>query len=442
MNYFKSLTTITFSLFSYLGLSQSYVGHSIDNYSGIIGVIDNPSNIVDSRFKTDINLMSASTFIGSDYYAIDFGELFGEDVDIDNTAQISASEKNNFFSNADIIGPSFMFNINANNSIGVITRLRGFANINNINGSLFESLNESFDETNDFDFDSSNLVSTTHAWAELGISYGRILYDDYDHFLKGGITLKLLQGAGVSFFNSPGFSGNYDASAQTITTAGSINYGSRNDIYEDDPIDFDDLKTGFGADLGFTYEWRRNNTTDGKGHNKYLLKVGLAVTDIGSITYDDVTQYNYDLNNQTESTINYNDTEEFLNENYSFTEITKEIKVNLPTALRLSADYHIDRSIYLSLQGAFSLIKNNTQFTNKINNAVTISPRIETKWFSFYTPVSFRQYDDTAWGAGFRLGPLTLGSSSILSNIISDNSKSTDLYVGLKIPIYQSKKYN
>ncbi|WP_339876215.1 DUF5723 family protein [Olleya marilimosa] len=440
MNYFKSAIAYTAFFISFFSVAQSYVGHSIDNYSGIHGVIDNPSNIVDSRFKTDVNLASASTFIGSDYYAIDFGNIFNEDIDIEDNSKISPSDSNNFFSNAEVVGPSFMFNLNDTNSVGIVTRLRGFANINNINGSLFESLNEEFENAEDFSFDSSNLVSTYHVWAEIGFAYGRVLYNNEDHFLKGGITLKLLQGAGISYFNSPGFSGNYDASAQTITTNGSINYGNIDDINNDEDFNFDNLQTGFGADLGVTYEWRKGNDTDSKGFNKYVLKLGLAITDIGSITYKNIKQYSFDLNNQTESTIGYNDTEAFLDENYTSVETTKKLKINLPTALRLSADYHVDKSIYVSVLGAFSMVKNNTEYANKINNAVTLSPRIETKWFSFYSPVSFRQYDDFAWGAGLRLGPLTVGSGSILSNVLSKESKTTDIYLGLKVPIYQSKK--
>jgi len=439
MNILKPTATFVALLLSSFSFAQSYVGYAVDNYSGIHGVIDNPSNIVDSRFKTDINLISGSVFVGSDYYGIDFSNIFDEDLDIDDNTNLFPSEKNNFFSNAEFVGPSFMFNIDDKNSVGIITRVRAFANVNNINGGLYETLNEEFDGVSDFSFDSSNLITNTHAWAEIGFAYGRVLYDDVDHFLKGGITLKLLQGAGVNYFNSPGFSGSYNTSTETISTNGSINYGSTIDINNDDDFDFNDLHTGFGADIGITYEWRRDNTTDNKGLNKYLLKVGLSITDIGSITYDNVTQYSFDLNNRTASTVGYDDAEEFLDNNYTSVETTSKQKVNLPTALRLSADYNIHKSIYLSLLGAFSLVQNNTEYTNKINNAVTIAPRLETKWFSFYSPVSFRQYEDFAWGAGFRLGPLTLGSGSILSNMISKESKTADLYLGLKIPIYQSK---
>tara|TARA_B100000929_G_scaffold279706_1_gene257072 strand:- start:16 stop:177 length:162 start_codon:yes stop_codon:yes gene_type:complete len=52
-------------------------------------------------------------------------------------------------------------------------------------------------------------------------------------------------------------------------------------------------------------------------------------------------------------------------------------------------------------------------------------------------PLSVRQYAGFAWGVGLRAGPLTIGSASALTNLFSNNSKAADLYIGLKIPIYQ-----
>ena len=44
---------------------------------------------------------------------------------------------------------------------------------------------------------------------------------------------------------------------------------------------------------------------------------------------------------------------------------------------------------------------------------------------------------DISFGGGFRLGPLSVGSGSIFSNLLSDSSKTTDVFVGLKIPLYR-----
>ncbi|MEW4922779.1 DUF5723 family protein [Algibacter sp. 2305UL17-15] len=440
LNYILLLVCISISP---LLNAQSYIGFSVDNYAGVHGLTSNPSNVVDSRFKADINLVSASAFGGSDYFGINVNDIIksedGFDFDLDT--EKFPTNANNFFLNADVLGPSFMFNLSPKSSVGLVSRVRAFFNINNINGELYESIADGFDIAEDFSFNSENLTGTVHAWAEVGLVYGRILMDNDTNFLKAGVTLKYLQGAGGVFVNSPNFTGQYSAANETLTTNGELIYGISQD-FDNDDIEFKNLTSGFGADIGFTYEFRPNKIKDSlttRKQNKYKLKIGASITDIGSIDYTESTVTTYNVNG-TADTSGYtedSETEDFLDDNYTFTEEMIAQKIKLPTAFHFLADYHIKNKLYISLQTNLSLVKKNTANANSIINSVTLSPRLETKWFSIYSPVSIRQYGDFAWGTGFRLGPLMVGSSSIISNLISDTSKTTDVYLGLKIPIYQ-----
>ena len=421
-------------------VSQSYVGHTVDNYSGIQGVVYNPSNIVESKLRTDINLFSASVFGGSDYFGINFSDVMNSDggFDFDEDTKRFIKNDNNFFFNADIVGPSFMFNLNKKSSIGVITRVRGMFNLNSINGELYESVSDEFDTDEDFDFDSSNLNGTVHAWAEIGVAYGRIIMDKTNHMMKAGVTLKYLQGAGSLFMSSPGLQGQYTASTETLETQGTFLYGNTQG-FDDEDIKFDNLTAGFGLDIGATYEWHpdRANDTVRFYQDPYKLKVGVSVTDIGSINYKDSEVTTYDMNNSVSTADFDEDTEDFLDDNYTGVETTEKSKINLPTALHLLVDYRLAKKWYVSAQADLSMVKKNSELSNSMLNTVTVAPRLETKWFSFYAPLSFRQYGDVSFGGGFRLGPLTVGSGSIISNLISEESKTTDLYVGLKIPFYR-----
>jgi hypothetical protein len=420
--------------------AQSYVGFAVDNYSGVHSLISNPSNVVDSRLKADINLISVSAFGGSDYFGIDVSNIIKSEgsIDIESDTEKFPSDANNFFLNADVLGPSFMFNLSPKSSIGVVSRVRAFFNLNNISGELYENISDNFDIGEDFDFNSENLNGTIHAWAEVGLVYGRILVDNENRFLKGGVTLKYLQGAGGVFLNSPNFTGQYNATNETLTTTGELQYGISQD-FDNNDIDFSNLTAGFGADVGFTYEFRPNVDLDSltRKHNKYKLKIGASITDIGSIDYKESVVTTYDLNATADASTFNEDTEEFLDNNYTSSEETIAQKINLPTAFNFIADYHIMNKLYISLQTNLSLVKKNSTHSNSIINSVTLAPRLETKWFSLYSPVSFREYGDLAWGAGLRFGPLMIGSGSMLSNLLSDSSKTTDAYIGLKIPLYQ-----
>ncbi|MCH4823851.1 DUF5723 family protein [Gramella lutea] len=420
--------------------SQSYIGHTLDNYSGIHGIITNPSAVTDSRMRTDVNLFSVSTFAGSDYFSIEFSDLNNEDgFDFEDDVDQNPMNNNQFFLNFDVLGPSFMFNLSPKHSLGFTSRLRAFLNLNNINGELYESLSKDFDTAENFNFEMNDFTGTTHVWGEIGITYGRILLDQQSHFLKGGITLKYLQGGGTAFAGSPALEGQYDAMNEILTTSGTLNYGFSTDFNGED-FEFEATGSGFGGDIGFIYEFRNTPDLDSltKKDNKYKFKLGLSLTDIGKVSYDDTDFTAYNLNNTASTSELENKTlEEFLDDNYEGNQRFLNSKISLPTALHFIADYNFTKRLYVSLNGSFSLVSNNKEQANRIINTVTATPRFETRIFSFYLPVSIRQYDGFAAGAGLRLGPLTIGSASLITSLLSDSSKTADLYVGLKVPIYQ-----
>ncbi|MBU3027778.1 OmpA family protein [Zobellia galactanivorans] len=456
--------TILTSLLVLGGLSakaQSYVGYLTDNYSGVNGLIANPANITDSRFKTDINIAGASTFFSNDYYGLKLGDVVTSDFDFDTDGKKYPKDSNNFFGNADILGPSFMFNLTPTSSLAIFTRGRVGYNVNKINGNTFESISNDFDENEDLLIDEDDVYLTANAWAEVGVTYARVLMNKDQHFLKGGISLKYLQGLGNAYASGKNVTIDYDADGTplpggqttgSIESTGEVNYGHSDNIddnFEDFEVEIVDGATGFGADLGVVYEWRPDYASyasnDGsntfKHLNKYKLKFALSISDIGSINYKNGTQNTYDIT----GTVNEDDfenednLEDLLNNLYTQTGTSSSEKFALPTALHFNVDYSLNKSFYLNLNTDFSLRSSTKVNTNRIPTMVSFTPRYESKWFSFYMPVSLIQGSGAQWGAGFRAGPLYIGSGSVMSLLLSDNSKAADVYAGLKIPIYQGK---
>lgn len=435
---------ILMAIFGHLHIkAQSYVGHAMDNYAGVHSVIYNPANVFDSPYSTDINLISASSFLGSDYIGLSFSDIIssGGDFDFDQDAERYALENNHFFANIDVLGPSFMLNIGDKQSLALTTRVRGLFNLNNIDGNLYERVSDGFDIGNDFDFDSKNLNTTAHVFAEIGVSYGREILKTQEQFLKGGITLKYLMGAGGLFVDSPELNGSFNGTTNVLTTQGSIAYGTTPGFENDSP-EFSDLQGGFGADIGVVYEYRKRLVDEkvlGKRPQQYKFKIGLALTDIGSINYKNNKKTEYNANGIVNALeFETKDIDEVLEDNYTGITTTAAQKIQLPTALQIMADYYVGNKWYVGLHTALSMRKSSSDINNNIINTTTLAPRWESKWFSIYSPVGIRQYGDFAWGLGFRMGPLTVGSGSILTNLISDNSKNADVYVGLKIPLYKN----
>jgi outer membrane protein OmpA-like peptidoglycan-associated protein len=428
--------------------SQSYLGYFNDNYSGVHSVIYNPANIADSRFKTDINLFSSSILAGNDYYGFNALDILKDNYDFEKQAKRFPTNNNNLHINLDIMGPAFMFNLTPKSTIAIFTRGRSISNVNNIDGDLFNQLRDDFNTNNNFSTSNQNFNITANAWAEAGLSYARVIFNKEKHFLKGGLSLKYLQGLGNSYANANNLGliftnvGN-NSLTNTISTSGVITYGEDPNIANGGNYKFLSGSYGLGADLGFTYEFRPNYSDysiDDKDKNKYKLRLGLSVTDFGSILYKGGLESAYKLSGSvTEAQYNNSSTGDFLDATYL--KSTKSIrKVSLPTAIHLNADWNIHNKFYLNVNGDFGVTSKTAINTNSIENLVTLTPRFEVKWFSAYLPISYLEYSGPQAGFGFRAGPLFVGSGSIISNLISDESKGADLHLGLKIPIYQGRK--
>jgi hypothetical protein len=439
----KKFLTICICLVFFQSLkSQSYLGYGIDNYSGIHGVLFNPSSVVNTRLRADINFVSGSVLAGNDYFNLDFKSIRNGEATFDFDSGIGrfATNQNNFLFNLDVVGPSFMFNLSPKHSIAVITRGRAILNLNNINGELYEAFEDGFDVSKSFQADMENFNGNLHGWAEFGLSYGRVLINNQSHKLNGGMTLKYLKGAGGMFFNSNTLNGNYNVDSGSLTTEGELVYGSSQDFNEED-FSLSNTGSGLGFDLGLTYEYKRPKLVDDNSSpNGYKFKAAVALVDLGSISYNDAKINTYDLN-RTVDTNDFKDAdfETLLMNNYEGVEESTKGKLRLPTATNILLDYQVRKRLYIALHSSLSLISSDKLQANKILNAVTVLPRLETKWLGLGIPISYRQYDNITVGTNFRLGPLFAGSGSVLSNLFSDSTTSADVYAGIKLPLY--KKY-
>ncbi|AEM70729.1 OmpA/MotB domain protein [Allomuricauda ruestringensis DSM 13258] len=439
-------------LFSvYMLRAQSYEGLLTDNYNGVHGVLSNPANIADSRLKLDINLIGVSAFFGNNYLSATLGDAFN---DIDKTfddAKTTPKSNNFIAANLDILGPSAMLSLSEKHSVALYTRARIFANVDDIDGSTIDK-EGGFDENENFSINEGDLSGELNLWTEIGATYARVLMDKDEHFLKGGITLKYLSGIHHAYLNGSEVTVDYNAATEEVATNGTLTHGY--DVGGDDSLgdafNFGQ-STGLGSDIGFVYEWRpdhedqklvdlNGNKISNRGINKYKLKFGASITDIGSINNKGGEQQTYDLN-KVQSIDNFegDDLEDALKNNFDVIGgLQESSKTGLPTALHANVDWNIYSKFYLNLNSDISLRGENKLNTHHIQNQVSLTPRLETAWLSIYSPISLMREIGFRWGAGLRAGPFYVGSGSILTSIFGQ-TKSLDLYAGAKIPIYQNK---
>ncbi|MCE7055601.1 hypothetical protein LZF95_13010 [Algoriphagus sp. AGSA1] len=417
--------------------AQTFIGNTLDSYSGVHALLLNPALSTDSKMRMDINILSSSAFIGNDYLSVDLSDLnnFRNGFEINSDGAKNSKNNNNFFGNIDILGPSILFNINDKNSLAFTSRARGFFGLNNVGGNLYELANTKYEEQSDFNLTMEDASGSIHAWAEIGVTYANMLIDTDYHSLKGGITLKYLAGAGGVFGNSQLLSVNYNYTSNILTTSGTMRYGYTSG-FDSGNINFSSIKSGIGADLGLVYEYKEQNVNT--YYNPYKFRLGISLMDIGAINYGRTPGNVYAMDGNFDADeFSIKDLEVILNDYYKGVETGGNTKMGLPTSFQFFGDYNIDGKFFLSAQGALSIKNNKENPVSNLINSFTVTPRLEKRWVSVYSPLSIRQYDSAlAWGLGVRAGPVMIGSGSILTNLISNTSRSTDIYVGFKVPLY------
>jgi outer membrane protein OmpA-like peptidoglycan-associated protein len=453
----KTLFSLVFIAITFSATAQSYLGYTHDNYAGVQSVLFNPASIADSRFKTDINIFSISGSVQNDLYGVKLFDVYKDGYDFDKESKMTPKSNNNGLANFDIMGPSFMFNIAPKHTLAVFTRARSVSNIRNINGNLVDQVKEGLDKASDFNFNAGNANGASNSWGEVGLSYAAVLYQKNQHFLKGGITAKYLQGGVNGYIQGKDVhvafaENNVNPQNGTLVSNGQITIGGSQDWETNEDYDFDAGSRGFGLDLGLVYEWRpdydqydlRNATkvdNNFRDLNKYKVRFGLSVTDIGSINYKNSKIDTYNVNGiVTQQMIDDADNlYDFLNDHYTKISSSKGVKTNLPTALHADADWNMYKKFYLNLNGDISMVNANKMNGTSIANRVSLTPRYESRWFSFYVPMTYMEYSGLQVGSGIRVGAFFLGSGSILTNLVSKESKGADFHVGLKIPVYEKK---
>lgn len=424
--------------------AQSYIGFLSDGYSGIHGVISNPANIVQSKYRTDINLVGTSAFVGNDYYEFKISDFLNEDFDFETDAITMPNESNNVFGNFDILGPSFLYNINDKSTVAFFSRGRLNFHLSDINGRSFETIIEGFDENEDYLVEEGNYSGSASAWLEIGATYATVLNEDENSALTGGLSLKYLQGYLNGYSDGSSVTIDYDADGITlpdtsttgsITSTGTVTYG-HTDNFED--VEFEKIASGFGIDLGFNYTLKDkfNSTTV----NAHKMKVGLSITDLGSLNYKDGQASTYDIN----ATVRQEDLEDIdqLQEKLDnlYTEINSNVleKYALPTALHFNFDYNVGAKFYLNFNSDLALSGKQSNSGRAINR-ITLTPRFESKWLSVFSPISSIQHMGFQMGLGLRAGPFYVGSGSLLTSFTSNQARGADLYAGLKLPLYKKK---
>lgn len=444
--------------------AQNFPGYRSGNYTGVNGVFFNPASIADSRYRWDFNIFGINAFAGNDKGEFKLKDITSNADNFKNTF-LGGNGNTNANLNVEVLGPSAMYSINRKSAIALTTRARIVSNLKDIDGNLVNSIINSDNNAYPYTFTSKeNSRIITNGWSEIGLSYAREIANKGAHYLKGGLTLKYLSGAGNNYLqmNQVNTTLNQDALKDSYleNTTGTAIIGNSGAVIDD--LSFKNLfgngNNGIGGDLGLVYEYRPDyNATYTSNYkrdiNKYKLRVGLSLLDVGKIKYhtNSNTSGGYAVHitgtdrfylNQLKGK-NSQEIKAILDANPAFfTPLTNAVKesyyANLPSVLQADIDYHIAKGFFVSAGGQINLIDKNSLYSANQYNSVTVTPRYEGKVVSVYVPVNYSELTHFNAGLSLRIGPAYIGSGSIITAIAK--SKQADFHIGFRFGILQKTK--
>lgn len=470
-----------------LGLSQDYFSYGGGNFSGLNQVIANPAAAADNRLKLDVILLGLDAGFNNSWFAVRREALRYNGGFPATWKNTTPNVPDNFYKNfvflnskkdragvmeARLLLPSVLYQLDEKNSVAFTWSVRQFFNFDGIGGQLAGLFAKELDfsVTQNNRVQDKNITAVQMSWAEYGFTYARVLKNRNKHFLKAGITPKILQGleSGYviikdldflfstkdtsSYFNTR-FS--YGHSANFSSPAGSNQPVQSFYHYVTQPR--------LGLDLGIIYEWRPGYRAylyrpDGKRNawrrdlNKYKLKFGASLVDIGKIRFDKQgTYYDLDVSVRKDNFLTFTTVKDYamldslLRTDFSAGGETNNFSVLLPTALNTQLDLALNRFIYLNLSSHLGNLYRSNYYRVYNYSALCFAPRIEHYWFDVslpftYNTLSARRSNYISTGLNIRLGPLSFGTNNFIPFFKGDVS-ALNAYVLFKtsIPYRQIK---
>jgi outer membrane protein OmpA-like peptidoglycan-associated protein len=422
------------------GFAQ-YGSFATGPYSGVSGLGVQPAAIVDSRYTIDI--MPAGFYLGiaGDYA----GNLFSFDPD---KYTYSLQENNNLTSYMQLDLLHAMIGITSRQSVGVGFRTRAFGSIGNASEGLLGAI---YKNNYASAIPLASFYAQYHTFSELFASYAMMVTPkNAVHSVSLGVAVKLTGGGSSSYMNFTDGTAAYDNAGFRLNNASGQIGRSESDIRY---LDFKMGNAfGFGADIGLVYEFRpdildHEYNMDGESGlikpypNKYVIKVSVALTDVGtSVKYPAANNnYNFTGNN----TVDIHDlTLENMHERalagMTTVPAAPDYSVKLPMALNAAIDWNTGNNLYVNFHALVGFSRGAGSAFYR--NAYTLTPRYERTWFGVGIPVQIDQYSNVNVGMMLRLGPLWVGSQTLFTNLASNTTKASDVSVMVKIPFLKAVK--
>lgn len=451
---------------------QQNLGIRNGNYVGIQGALLNPSSIVDSKLKWDVNILSAGeTFANTFLYAPKSAvPIFGfrriiegsihENLFLTHFDPRNPDKLYNVSLSTEILGPSFFASIGAKHAIGLSVTGRAYANIRDITGNFGQN---AFDyllrkDLWNTSFHDHTARLNSMGWTEYGLHYATVLYREFRNELKAGFSLNYLQGIAAYYFKNTNLNYKIVDTTHILFSNSSIDYG-RTDIG-----DYRNIHSsrnlnhghGFGMDIGLTFVHLKDaavyqNETDGTipgnaDKNGYVYRIGISLIDFGNIRFDrNASTYHL----QTESADYSGWHQSKFSDNTQFDQTLSAVfyggdstksrtsdhfDMKLPSALSLQADWNICKHFFANATIIKGFGHGNSPGVVR-PDVYALTPRYETKGYEVSLPLSLLYYNhwQPRMGLALRAGYFFIGGDAPGSLLKLHDLEGVDFYAGVHL---------
>ena len=458
--------------------AQQNIGMASGNYAGISGAWLNPASIVDSRYKVDMAVFGYESYFTNNFLLVKNrtmltrllrqepynGSFDAVKQDLltlvnDMDGKVHAS------SLSEIQFPfSFMANLGERSAIALNIRTRTSTSMEGLDPATARMLYDNLlnPDLMGVEQDNGGYRLNFMNWMEFGFTYGRVLVKSDHHFLKGAFTAKLLAGGAAAYMASDDLKITFEDTSVVSIHSPLIEYG-RTERADIDTYQRRNLLNGvedyaIGWDLGLVYELRGNVSKsrfvdldnvekERPDKNKYIVRVGLSLLDVGKFTFErrELTQdHSANITGWDISQVNASDFDQF---DTAYSELVDYVadgsptfSYRLPAAVAGNIDFHLFGGFYLNAGGYADATSwfNEASTTLHAPEWVAVTPRFESRAFGLYIPVS-QNDEKLRIGATVRIGPFFFGSNNLADQLINEQNTQADYHFGVRFSIGQGK---
>lgn len=448
---------------------QEMLGMVNGNYSGVNGLIINPSSGLNSHFWLDFNIAGAGIFGRNNHLYIpneDFWifDVLKSDFDLPRYGQYDrpamvyeGTRLREAYTSNRLLLPSVMYaDVNRGFALGLLlqSRFAGSGNRISYDVANFGWYGLEYRPQQNTEFDNYDLNAAALAWNEIGLNFATVIRRERFDLWTAGVTFKYLLG-------TAGFYTNVNNVRYVVLNDSTVDMRNLDaELGFSFPIDYASNQTpgpagylsgrGFAFDIGFTFiktprELRRLFPDKMCNHKfeKYKYKLGISLLDFGSVKFNDNAQRHlYDnVNHFWEQTnqLYYPNIQDFIHDlservygNPTASLIDKALSIGLPTAISMQFDYHYSGNWFIH-SGMVAGLPLLGDASVRRPGQMYVVPRYETHAFEASLPVSLYQFQTPRVGLALRFYTFTIGTEKLGTYLKMNNFDGMDLYFSLRI---------